>query len=176
MKEEDNILKEKALLAKEAPLLFSMKKREVFRLKQGEELHLEKAWEKGKTKANPFLSAPNEIEAISSSVLETIEQDSKQNQSISPIIKLFSWVGAAAAVLVFVLVLIKPEKECETFACLLENSEISNADMIELIADEEDELIMLIDVKQIEINPISDQEVIELLEDPNLDIEDLWYE
>lgn len=175
MKEEDNILEEKALLAKEAPLLFSIKKREVFKLKQGEEIRLEKAWENGKTKANPFLSTPNEIEGISLKVLEVIEHGNKPKTSTSSIVKLFTWLGAAA-VLVFVLFLIKPEKECETFACLLDNSEISNAEMMELIADDEDELIMLIDVKQIEINPISDQEVIELLEDPNLDIEDLWYE
>lgn len=176
MKEEDKILEEKALLAKEAPLLFAMKKREVFKLKKGEEIRLEKAWENGKTKANPFLSSPKEIEGISSKVLKAIKHENKPKTSTSSIIKLFTWVGAAAAVLVFVLFLIKPEKECETFACLLENSEISNAEMIELLADDEDDLIMLIDVKQIEINPISDQDVIELLEDPNLDIEDLWYE
>ena len=176
MKEEDNILEEKALLAKEAPLLFSVKKREVFKLKQGEEIRLEKAWGNGKTKANPFLSTPNEIEGISLKVLEVIEHENKPKTSTLSIVKLFTWLGAAAAVLVFVLFLIKPEKKCKTFACLLDNSEISNAEMMELIADDEDELIMLIDVKQIEINPISDQEVIELLEDPNLDIEDLWYE
>lgn len=176
MKEEDNILEEKALLAKEAPLLFAMKKREVFKLKKGEEIRLEKAWGNGKTKANPFLSTPNEIEGISSKVLEVIEHENKPKTSTLSIVKLFTLLGAAAAVLVFVLFLIKPEKECKTFACLLDNSEISNAEMIELIADDEDELILLIDVKQIEINPISDQEVIELLEDPDLDIEDLWYE
>lgn len=174
MKKEDNISEEKALLAKEAPLLFAMKKREVFKLKKGEDIRLEKTWENGKT--NPFLSTPNEIEGISSKVLQVIEHENKPKTSTSSIVKSFTWIGAAAAALLFVLFLIKPEKKCQTFACLLDNSQISNNEMIELIADDEDELIMLIDVNQIEINPISDQEVIELLEDPNLDIEDLWYE
>lgn len=176
MKEEDNTIEEKALLAKEAPLLFAMKKREVFKLKEGEDIRLVKTWENGKTNPNPFLSTPNEIKGISSNVLEVIEHENKQKQTISPMVKLYSWMGAAAAVIVFVLFLVKPDQECQTFACLLDNSEISNNEMIEMIADDEDELIMLIDVQQIEINPISDQEVIELLEDPNLDIEDLWYE
>jgi len=173
MKEEDNTLEEKALLAKEAPFLFTLKKREVFKLKKGEDIRLEKTWENGKT--NPFLSTRNEIEGISSKVLELIEHENKQKQAISPLVKRYSWMGAAAAVIVFVLYLIKPDQECETFACMLENSEISNTEMIDLIADDDDdELIMLIDEQQIEITPISDQEILELLEDPNLDIEDLW--
>lgn len=156
-----------------APQLFSMKKRSPFHLKDGEELELKRVWEDSKHQA--FSTKGTDFQGLQEKVFESIEVNSSKKKQVK-ILQLLAWSAAAAIIIAVAVSFFDENKSCDTFACLLKESEFSEAELLTLVEDSEDELLLLFEEEELNFDSISDDELMELMEDPELEIEELWYE
>ncbi len=156
-----------------APHLFSIKKRSPFHLKDGEEIELEKVWEK--EERSPFHSENTDFQNIQDRVFASIEQKENRTKRIK-IHPIFAWSAAAAILIAVAVSFFAEEKTCQDFACLLKESELSEAELLILMEESDDEVLLLVDDQDLNYDFISDDELMELMEDTELEIEDIWYE
>lgn len=154
-----------------APQLFPMKKRSPFHLKAGEELELKRVWED--SEQQPFKANSTDLQGLQQKVFEKIEVDTSKKKQVK-VRQLLTWSAAAAILIAASISFFDENKSCDTFACLLQESEFSEAELLTLVEDSDDELLLLIEEEELNFDSISDDELMELMEDPELEIEELW--
>lgn len=154
-----------------APQLFSMKKCSPFHLKDGEDLELKRVWEDSEHRT--FSTKETDFQDLQEKVFGSIEVHENKKKPIK-IRQVLAWSTAAAILIAVSISFFDENKSCDTFACLLKESEFSEAELLTLVEDSDDELLLLIEEEELNFNSISDDELMELMEDTELEIEELW--
>jgi hypothetical protein len=167
-------------LAVEAPLLCAIP-RDYFRVPEGYFADLESSINREFREGTSELSVPDGyFENMHDEILKSIE-NTKDEAKVIPISRSRNryWItvalsAAATGLLLFWMLGMKEEK-CETFACLLDQTELSNEDLMIL---DETEIVELLgdDYDMIDATEMNDSELDAYLEDDieNISIDELY--